>query len=256
MLALGVGGFVWWSSQQRAHASEAATALWDAVEASRGDVRPEGNASDDPDDDREVFESHEAQTEAVAERAAEAANDHVGTEAGQWARLAEGRAALDLGHYDDAREAFEKALADGGDDSTLAAAALEGIAFSYEGEQEWDHAKERYDELARLADGAYRNLADYHLARVLLAKGENEEAKELLTSLVERLNDPDDHDSPEMTYVSSQAQIRLMQLDPSAVPSSAGSFQGGGGLDNMSPEQIQRIMQQLQQQGAGGGAGE
>jgi tetratricopeptide (TPR) repeat protein len=252
-----VGG-TWWWVESKAQAAAAAGSLWDAVEASRADIRPEGNTSEDPDDDREVFESREAQAEAMLERAAETASEHQGVPATGWARLLEGRAALELGRHDDARSAFERALAEGSEDSELAAAALEGIAFAYEGEEEWDSAKERFEELRRLEGGAYENLADYHLARIHIAKGENDEAKELLRALVERLEDPEeeDEDAPELSYVSSQAQVRLMELDPSAVPTSAGSYQGGGGLDSMSPEEIQQLIQKLQSQGGPGGLGE
>lgn len=160
--------------------------------------------------------------------------------AAAWARLALGRVKLDAGEFADARTLFEAAIegAEGGD-LTLRAAAIEGVAFSHEGEEHWDEAATQYERLDGLG-GAYEQAAAFHQARILLAKGERATAIERLQALIEALRA---EDAPDLTYVRDQAELTLMSLDASLVQRTAAP----AGLDSLPPELLEQL---LRQQGA------
>jgi hypothetical protein len=115
--------------------------------------------------------------------------------------------------------------------------ALEGLGFAYEQKGNLDEALKTFKELENTVDvRGFKELAMYHQARVLQAKGENGPAKDLLMSLTERLKKPGEpHAFP---YLQEVAQDRLHSLDPTA---------GAAGA-KPSEEQIRQLMQQMQLQ--------
>ena len=242
-------------------AKEASKVLWDAVETARADIVAEGQGLED---DAQTYPTIAARAERATERYEQVISQYPGTEAATWARLGRANALYQLGQHEEARDAYQVALSEGGDDPVVAWRALEGIGFTYEAEEKWDEAVERFQELGSSAEGAYRDIADYHLSRMYLAKGDDARAKETLRDLVDRLRG-DREGQPQLDFVLSQAEIRLAALDPTMVRSQP-AFPGGGGLGgggggaggmgDMDPEQLQRILEQLQKQGLGAGAPE
>ncbi|MCC6874668.1 MAG: tetratricopeptide repeat protein, partial [Sandaracinaceae bacterium] len=262
-LLLGLAGFLGYDAYQSSQASAAAALLTEAIEISEATIRAEGEdapAGQSDDDDERTYPTEEARTRAALEAFRRVTADYPTSEAAAWARLGEGRSHAALGQNDEARQAFEQAIAAGGSQPQIAFEALEGIGFSYEAEEGWDQAQTRYEEMRSLADGAYAPMARYHLARILLAKGERDRALEAFRTLVEELREAEGEDEegeprtgPSHPYVLAQAEIRLRELDPSSAPS-APSFGGGAGLpggESLTPEQIEMIRQIMQKQGGG-----
>ena len=84
-------------------------------------------------------------------------------------------------------------------------------------------------------------MAEYHLARIKLARGDREAAKTLLKGVYDRLGSPAEG-APKSRFLKGEVEVRLAELDSSLVPA-------GGGGQEFSPEEIQRLIQQLQQKG-------
>lgn len=266
LLALGavtvaiVGAFAY-SAYTAGEAHAAASLLQQAVTTAEAPVETSRDGTDpDGDDERERYGSLEERAEKALGRYRQVLTEHPSSRAAVWARLGEGAALLAADRAEDARAAFETALRDAGDDDVVAWRALEGIAFSYEAEEQWAEATERLQELEHVGDGAFEDMADFHLARIQLAQGERDRAKETLRTLYDRLNE---EDHPERPFLRDQVELRLMELDSSLVQRPASPFgpggmpmPGGGGnpADQLSPEQLQRLIESMQKK-AGGGAG-
>src|SRR5690606_27561898 len=103
--------------------------------------------------------------------------------------------------------------------------------------------------------------ADYHIARMRIAKGERVEATAALRALVERLRPADASAEPTFSFVLAQAEVRLRELDPGAGsgsgsplmigPGGAGGSDGlPPGLEGIDPEILEQLRRQL---GAGAG---
>ncbi|NOY93457.1 MAG: hypothetical protein GXP55_19920 [Deltaproteobacteria bacterium] len=269
-LTYGIGGalvlvavLLGYSSITKGKAASAATGLWAAVEASQAPIREADQPAPDTDADAgPSFASKSAREEAVLSDLRGVTSEHAGTLAAHWASLAEAATLLRSGDASGAREAYEAVLSDAGDDSSVAARALEGIGYTYEAESEWDQALERYEELGNTEGFGNRERADYDIARMYLEKGDEVRAKEKLRALSEHLRE---EDAPELPYVRDQAELLLAQLDPSAARRAApgaggfggfgapGAGGGAGGAGSLTPEQIQQLIKRLQsKQGAGG----
>ena len=255
-VVVGVVGALAWSSYQSSNNAAASEQLWAAVETAQAEIG-EGQPEDD---DAERFATSAARAEKAVERYRTVLADHSGSAPAIWARLGEATALYEQGEMEEARAAFEKALTEAGDDPIVAWRAIEGIGFTYEATESWDEAISHFQELAELDGGTFRDIANYHLGRMHLAKGDDVRAKEILRELVTSLQDQQ-ADGPVLPYVLAQAEARLMRLDPSLVPASrrgmgsspgmgpAGA--GAGGPGDLSPEQIQELLQRLQSQQGG-----
>ncbi len=162
--------------------------------------------------------------------------------------------------------------------------ALEGVGFAYELDAttkpaeraKWlDEAQKAFGELEKDDAPGFKELAMYHQARVMEAKGDKPGAIELLKKLHGKLSDtrkPDEPDS--FPYLDTAESDRLASLDPSAVPHKAAPKPGGaGGLGpagiedllgpdgkiDMNDPRVQAFIQQMQQSQGGrppGGQGD
>ena len=250
ILLIAVGVFAI-SRFSRAGDAEAAAALWEAYEVANAPiVDPEDEV--EIDEDAQTFESEAARAEAAVTAFDAVVADHGGTEVAAYAQVGRGNALRALGKPGEAKGAYQAAL-DASDDPEVTLRALEGLGFAAEAEEALDDAEARFEEMGDIERPGARILADYHLARLALAQNEREAAKEKLQAVLESL---DEEDSPQMVFVRDQAELRLREIDPSLVQSSApavmpgmGGMPGGagGGLgDQMTPE-MQRILQELMQ---------
>jgi len=246
VLLLG-GAFFGIRAMQQKSAAEASQLLWEATEILNASIEAPGEedtAEDavdaETDEDEVTYETIAARADAALAKLDELFASHGDSPAVAWGRLEEGRARYQKGEHTEARTAFEAALAQGGE--ALAPRALEGIAFTYEAEENWDEAVARFEQL-REEGGALEILADYHLARIHLAKDEEEPAKTKLQAVLEALRE---EDAPELAYVRDQAELRLMAIDSSLVQRDAAG--------QMDPAEMQRLIEQLtrQQQQQGG----
>lgn len=246
VLLLG-GAFFGIRAMQQKSAAEASQLLWEATEILNASIEAPGEedtAEDavdaETDEDEVTYETIAARADAALAKLDELFASHGDSPAAAWGRLEEGRARYQKGEHAEARTAFEAALAQGGE--ALAPRALEGIAFTYEAEENWDEAVARFEQL-REEGGALQILADYHLARIHLAKNEEDPAKTKLQAVLEALRE---EDAPELAYVRDQAELRLMAIDSSLVQRDAAG--------QMDPAEMQRLIEQLtrQQQQQGG----
>ncbi|MCB9619544.1 MAG: hypothetical protein H6724_08860 [Sandaracinus sp.] len=237
-----VGGlFFGIQSVQKKSAAEASGLLWEATEILNAPIRAEGEeAEEGADEDEPSYTSIASRADAALAKLDELFASHGDSEAAAWGHLEQGRALYQKGEHAEARAAFETALTQGGE--ALAPRALEGIAFTFESEENWDEAVARFEQL-REEGGALQILADYHLARIHLAKDEEDPAKTKLQAVLEALGE---EDAPELAYVRDQAELRLMAIDSSLVQRDA--------ANQMDPAEMQRLIEQLtrQQQQQGG----
>jgi tetratricopeptide (TPR) repeat protein len=283
-LAYGIGGAVLliaavgigWSVWRNAEVEAAGKALDEAVQIANAELRPAsdgaggaaGQRSGGEPEQRErrspTFENAEARAQAALEAFRRVVAEHGGTEAALWAQLGEARMLLDLGRTEEARRAYEAVLRAAGDHPQIAWRALEGIGISYEITGDWERAIERYEELRSVDGGAFAAPADYHIARMRIALGQRVEATTQLRSLVERLRADAEDREPAFPYVLAQAEVRLRQLDPTAVggadsttrmvPGRRAGSDGPEGLDAVPPEVLEELRRQLRE-GASGSEG-
>ncbi|MCS6797401.1 MAG: hypothetical protein NZ898_02530 [Myxococcota bacterium] len=235
--------------RERARAAEVSGALQPVLETARASIGGGGPAGEAAQGLR--FDSIEARSRAVAQKAAAAAEAHQGSVAGAYASLIQGRALLDLGEVDRAREAFERALATSGGDTLLEWRAIEGLAFADEAREQWSQAESRFRELrTRAGDGPLRFVAEYHLARLAARRGDADRARESLRTLIASL-DEDEARAEQLPFVRQQAARRLAELDPSQIQRLARDSWSGA-ADGFDPEEMRRILEQLRASGAGG----
>ncbi len=250
------GGFVAWTMYSSAQAEAAATSLWDAVSAARAPIRAGGQAENA---DEETYESRAKRAEVALERFDTMLEGHGDTEAAKWARLGRAAELFELERYEDARAEYERVYADAGRDPILAWRSLEGLALSFEAEEKYDEAIEKLTQLGRESANAYKDIADYHTARIEIARNHTDRAKELLRELVGRLRQAEGAEGGQsMPFVLREAELRLQELDPSTARSAPSGGPGGPGGpgDTLDPAELQRLIQQLQEaQGGGGGGG-
>ncbi len=98
--------------------------------------------------------------------------------------------------------------------------ATEGIAFAKEGKGELDAALASFKELGAIDVKGYKELATYHEARVLFAKGDKAKAKELLEPLNTKLTTPTPEPQP-LGYLKGAVSDLMTQIDPSAASAAA-----------------------------------
>ncbi len=234
LVLVAIIGWNVWSSQQNAEASRL---LWEATETLSAPIVQADEPQDEEDADDEQYESLAARADAALEKLDAMLANHGGSRLAPFALLLRGKALYQKGEYEAAREAYTKALAEG--DEAVRPRALEGVAFTFEAEESWDEAMARYEELKEI-DGL-ELLADYHIARVHLARGQEVEAKEKLRAILDVFRE---EDAPNLPYVRDQAELRLMAIDSSLVQRDA----------TPDADALRRMIQeQLSKQGAQGG---
>lgn len=243
----------------------AAGELAKATETAVAQIRESSDSAKKSDE--LTFVTIEGRATKAAEQYKKVADAHPGTQVGAWAQLGRGAALLDLKKWSDARSSFERAMADGGGEFMLQWRAIEGLAFSYEGEGKLQEAKQRFEQLRSSGD-VLKDAADYHLARLLVLGGKTEEAKQAFKALVTRIRQESagaptavgGRSGARFPYVRAQAERRLAELDPTEQPPRTPRGMGmgmGGDSDADLQEQIRQMLQQrgLDPNGMPGGLG-
>ncbi|MBX3192097.1 MAG: hypothetical protein KF819_34220 [Labilithrix sp.] len=251
---LGIAGFLYYQNKQE---TDASVLLSKAVDDERGRVGEpaEKEKDDEPKDTTPTFKTFDDRREAALKKYREVQAQFPKTGAAILARLSEGSLLLDKREADGALAAFNdvKGSALATADQEVRGRAMEGIGFAHELKGSWDEAIKAYKELESSVDvKGFKELAMYHQARVHQNKGENDKAKELLLSLKERLNKPDDNvanlpQGPAFPYLRDVAMDRLREIDPSAAPKT--SNVPGGGMQ-LTPAQIRKMIEDAQKKGA------
>lgn len=242
---LGAGGYVLYTMRTEKNAGEASSKLLAGVAADRGIVLEEDKRSDDEKeyDPRRVFKTSGERADAALTAFGGVVEQHAGSGAAILAKLGQGGAYLEKKEYDKAIASYAEVLA-----SPLAAAdpdvkgrATEGTAFAKEGKGDLDGALASFKELGGVDVKGYKELATYHEARILFAKGDKAKAKELLEPLNTKLTTPSTEPQP-IGYLKGAVGDLLTQIDPGAT---AASKPPAGKMPT--PEELQDMARRAQE---------
>jgi predicted negative regulator of RcsB-dependent stress response len=193
VVLLVAGGIAWqiYSYRVDRNRENSTDALMGAVEAQRGRVPPsEGqDPGASPDDVRQQFPSEKARLEAAEEGYAKVGQDSDDSATAIFGKLGHAGVLFDQGKYDDALAAYDvvktSALAE--HDADVRGRVLEGIGLCLEAKKDLDAALGTFRELENKEIPGYVQLAKYHQARLLFAKGEKDKALELVKAVREKL---------------------------------------------------------------------
>jgi predicted negative regulator of RcsB-dependent stress response len=250
--------------------TDASVVLTKAIEVQRAKIGEPKKDDEEDDQHEQYFKTAELRRDAALKQYREVQSKYPGTGAAILARLAEGSLLLDKKEADAALAAYNdvKGSPLAAADTEVKGRALEGVGFAYElkalatpadKDKNLDAALATYKELENAADvKGFKELAMYHQGRVLMNKGNKEEAKKVLSSLKERLAKADEPLAaglpapPTYPFLKEVAMDRLREVDPEAAPK-APKGGGHGGAGGMSEEQIQRMIEQMKKQQQGGG---
>lgn len=241
--AVAGGAYAFYLSQSEKRAATASDALTAGVRAERGRVLAEDKRPDEEKelDPTKVFKTADERAENALASYRKVIAEHAGTGAAILAKLGEAGALLEKRDWDKAREAFSSVAS-----STLASAdpdvkarALEGLGFAKEGKKDLDGAAATFKELAGIA--GFKELGQYHEARILLAKGDTDKAKDLLKQVREALEKPGEGNA--QAYLKAVTDEQLRRIDPALVPPKPMIGKGG----QMSREDMERAIKKMQE---------
>jgi hypothetical protein len=255
-LILGGAGYAVWDWYSTEQAEKASASLAAAVRDELGVVRqPEPDkAASTEEDDREAradprpkFDTHAAlREEALREYRATAA-EYRNSGAGILAKLGEAGVLLERRDFDGAIGALDTVLSSklAKADEEVRMAAKERMGMALEGKGDEAGAIGAYKELESSAARHFKNLGAYHQARISLAKGNKDDAKDKLVKLRESVEEKPEavKTSPSNDYLRAQVDAMLRSIDPSLAPRAPGAFGSGG---DMSMEQIKALQEQLE----------
>ncbi|MBM4376861.1 MAG: tetratricopeptide repeat protein [Deltaproteobacteria bacterium] len=250
----GVGAlvYVWRSGMTTAATSDL---LASAVAAEQARVLPPEKDKRTDDEkkksDRVVYASYDERAKVALERYQKVATAEPKSGAALLARLGIAGTKLDRREWDEAVIAYEEVLRSklAEVDVDVKGRALEGVGFAHEGKKDYDRALATFDKLAEVSEPMFKVLAKFHKARVLAAKGDKDGAKKLL----EEARKDIETNELEVKRVSgggmnpyqglrTMVEQALKRIDPSAVPPRF--MPGGKGGPQITPEQIQQLLQQ------------
>jgi tetratricopeptide (TPR) repeat protein len=263
VIALGIG-YAIYDSRMDKRAEQASAELMKGALSERGRIsgaatppKPE-DAVDDP---TPVFKSADERRETALASYRKVVSGYPGTGASILARMGEAGILLDKHDWDGAinayREVRDSALAKA--DVTVRGRAIEGMGLASEGKGDSDAALKSYHELENTDARGLKELGMYHQARILFAKGNADQAKELLKSAREKLKSADSvnpnnpmSESRPFAFLETQIDDLLRRIDPSAVPSTPTAMPGMGGMPGMgepgqqvTPEKLKRLQEQM-----------
>lgn len=226
--------------------AEQAAELARAVELSNAPIDAEGRADKSDDGEPSFASESERASKAAAAFADAAKTDEKSTAAG-WAKLGQAATLVAAGKFSEAEALYRTAASHEGD-AQIRARALEGTGIALEAQGKQDDAHKAFEQLKAIE--SEKQLAEYHLARLALAKGDRDGAKATLKALYDQLNAVREDGAPS-PFLKAEVELRLAELDSSLVDQGSSAQQP----QQFSEEQLQRLLQQLQQ-GKAPGTGE
>ncbi len=264
---VGGGGYLFYVSRIETKSGNASGALIAAVAAERGRVTAEDKRTEDEKqfDPTRVFATAQERSDAAMASYNQVIDQHPGTGPAMLAKLGQAGVFLEKRDYPHAIEAYSAVLASplANADPDVKGRALEGLGFAKEGSGEIDSALETFKEMGKLDAKGFKELSRYHQARLHLAKGEKEKAKDLLKELLgktsdavpdptkDALSNPSEKTNPlgldqsSFPYLKTQVEALLTRIDPTAVPKGIDLTSPMGG--RLSPEQRKEIERRLQE---------
>jgi tetratricopeptide (TPR) repeat protein len=218
-----------------------------AAELANSGIDP-ADADRKTDDGKAVYPTVDARDRAAIDAYVRAASEDAKSLAGGWARLAEAALAMRLERYADAAKTFEAVYASHKEDDAMASRALEGLSLALEAAGSRADAERRLEELKGLDHGFSGRLAEYHLARIKLAAGDRDGAKASLKALYDSLVEATGK-GERSPFLRGEVEVRLAELDSSLVH--GGGMGAGAEPGQLSPAEIQRLIEQMQKQQSG-----
>ena len=245
---VGGGGYALYTSQSEKSVASASDALETGVIADRGRVVAEDKRSEEEkeSDPTKVFKTADERADNALASYRRVIADHAGTGAAILARLGEGGALLDKREWDKALEAFSAVSASSlaGADPDVKGRAIEGLGFAKEGKGDLDGALATFKELEGVDARGFKELGMYHQARMLLARGDKDKAKDLLKQVHDKLEQPTEGGSTK--YLQQVVDDTLRRIDPSLVP--AKQVIGGGAKGgSMNKEELEKAIKKLRE---------
>ncbi|WP_437682809.1 tetratricopeptide repeat protein [Sorangium sp. So ce131] len=238
------GGVLFYLSRSEKKDAVSSSALVSAVAADRGRVLAEDTRTDEEKelDATRTFKTAEERSDTALAAYNKVIDEHPGTGAALLAKLGQAGVLLDKKDYQHALDAYGAVVSSplAGADPDVKGRAIEGIGFAREGKGDLDGALESFKQLEGIDMKGYKELALYHQARIHLAKGDTEKAKELLKSAHEKLQAPST-EGPSLQFLEAVVEEMLRKIDPSAAPPRA-AFGGPKG-QSMTPEEIQQLIE-------------
>lgn len=242
------GGVLFYLSRADKQDAVSSSALASAVAADRGRVLAEDSRTDEEKelDITRTFKSAEERSDTALAAYNKVIDEHGGSGAAMLAKLGQAGVLLDKKDYAHALDAYSAVISSplAGADPDVKGRAIEGIGFAKEGKGDLDGALASFKELEAIDMKGYKELAQYHQARIHLAKGETDKAKELLKSAHEKLQAPSP-DGRSFQFLEAVVEEMLRKIDPAAAPPRA-AFGGPKG-QAMTPEEIEELIRRARE---------
>lgn len=246
-IVVGAGAFFYYARSEKKDASSSA-ALAAAVAVDRGKVLAEDTRSEDEKelDITKTFKTAEERADNALAAYNKVIDEHGGTGAAILAKLGQAGVLLDKKDYAHALDAYAAVSSStlAGADPDVKGRAIEGAGFAKEGKGDLDGALASFKELEAIDAKGYKELALYHQARVLVAKGDVDKAKELLKSAREKLQTPS-ADGRAFPFLEAVVDETLRKIDPTAVPA-RGAFGGPKG-QSMTQEEMEQLLKKARE---------
>ncbi|WP_437291424.1 hypothetical protein [Sorangium sp. So ce406] len=242
------GGVLFYLSRADKKDAVSSSALASAVAADRGRVLAEDSRTDEEKelDVTRTFKTSDERSDTALAAYNKVIDEHGGSGAAILAKLGQAGVLLDKKDYAHALEAYSAVVSSplAGADPDVKGRAIEGMGFAKEGKGDLDGALASFKELEAIDMRGYKELAQYHQARIHLAKGESDKAKELLKSAHEKLQAPST-EGPSFQFLGAVVEEMLRKIDPAAVPPRA-AFGGPKG-QSMTPEEIEQLIRRARE---------
>ena len=244
------GGFMFWNHRSEKSSGEASGFLGEALAAESGAVTAEDKRPDEEKaiDNTRVFKTAEEREAAAMAAYQKVVDAHGSSGPGILAKLGLAGVHLEKREWDPALAAFEAVLATtlAGADLDVKGRALEGVGLAKEGKGDLDGALEAYKKVEGVDAKGFKELGLYHQARIHIAKGDKDKAKELLKAALEKLNAPGVDGKP---FVQLQASVEttLRDLDPTAVPTRPNAISGGPKGTQMTPDELEKLIKRARE---------
>ncbi len=247
LIVAAAAGWVGWqiySWRTDKTSAKAADALAEAVNADLGRV---GGTEDDPEarsvDTRRAFATDEEQLTAAKAAYEKVVAEKPSGAAVSMAQLGLAGVLYDQGKYDEAKGLYDQVASSelAKLDPEAKARSIEGSGLALEGKGDRDGALKRFGELENLDVSGFHELALFHQARLLHAKGDNDGAKERLKKVVDKLGKEKESTALDSHgYLLESARALLERIDPKALPPPS------------SDEALKRAIEQFQKKLPGG----
>jgi hypothetical protein len=242
-------GFAIYTSQIEKTAAAATDALAAGITVERSSVMAEDKRTDEQKEAEpgKVYKTNDERAEAALAAYRKAQAEHAGTAAALLAKLGEAGVLLDKRDWAGAIEAYNAVLASklATADADVRGRAIEGLGFAKEGKGDLDGATASFKELQAIDERGFKELGMYHEARMLLAKGDKDKAKDLLKQIHDKLVVPTPEGKP-YRYLETLVDDALRRLDPSAIPTKPPVLGGDAKGSAMSADQMAKIQKMLQ----------